>query len=312
MKRLLLLVLLIAAPGLAQDTKISALPNGSPGQATDAIPIACAGANYRLAGSDFLSTSVPLLTVPITFQVADVNGHMVILQTSNTADSTHGAFAMNLWDGPLFTSTRDPILNLGYNQSYSGTAVKAGEPQLYFQFEADYEPSGGNRYVEWHLNYWNAAGTLNIRPIQFTANRTTDVDILSFSGTSINFLAANGVDIRAQFDSAANFTMRSGSPILKNNNNQSFIKQRIVAGSAVDLLFLDGSDVLQVAPAGYHLRTNVNGSLSLEARTYAQVSATAPPDGTLAYCSDCLVQASCAGSGTGALAKRLNGAWVCN
>lgn len=30
------------------------------------------------------------------------------------------------------------------------------------------------------------------------------------------------------------------------------------------------------------------------------------------YCSDCTVASPCAGSGTGALAKRLNGAWVCN
>ena len=37
-----------------------------------------------------------------------------------------------------------------------------------------------------------------------------------------------------------------------------------------------------------------------------------PANGTMAYCSDCTVANPCAGSGTGALAKRLNGAWVCN
>lgn len=35
-------------------------------------------------------------------------------------------------------------------------------------------------------------------------------------------------------------------------------------------------------------------------------------NGTLVYCSDCTVATPCAGSGTGALAKGLNGAWVCN
>lgn len=35
-------------------------------------------------------------------------------------------------------------------------------------------------------------------------------------------------------------------------------------------------------------------------------------DGTLLYCSDCTFANPCAGSGTGAMAKRLNGAWRCD
>ena len=38
----------------------------------------------------------------------------------------------------------------------------------------------------------------------------------------------------------------------------------------------------------------------------------APADGAIVYCPDCAIGAVCAGAGTGALAKRLNGAWVCN
>ena len=37
-----------------------------------------------------------------------------------------------------------------------------------------------------------------------------------------------------------------------------------------------------------------------------------PADGALVYCSDCAIANPCAGAGTGAMAKRLNGAWVCN
>lgn len=37
-----------------------------------------------------------------------------------------------------------------------------------------------------------------------------------------------------------------------------------------------------------------------------------PANGTFAYCSDCTTANPCAGSGTGALAKRLNAVWVCN
>jgi hypothetical protein len=37
-----------------------------------------------------------------------------------------------------------------------------------------------------------------------------------------------------------------------------------------------------------------------------------PANGTFLYCSDCKIANPCAGGGTGALAKRLNGIWVCN
>ena len=37
-----------------------------------------------------------------------------------------------------------------------------------------------------------------------------------------------------------------------------------------------------------------------------------PANGTVAYCSDCGIANPCAGAGTGAGAKRLNGVWVCN
>ena len=35
-------------------------------------------------------------------------------------------------------------------------------------------------------------------------------------------------------------------------------------------------------------------------------------NGAVVYCSDCTIANPCAGAGTGAIAKRLNGAWVCN
>jgi hypothetical protein len=37
-----------------------------------------------------------------------------------------------------------------------------------------------------------------------------------------------------------------------------------------------------------------------------------PANGTFLYCSDCTITNPCAGGGSGALAKRLNGIWICN
>jgi hypothetical protein len=52
------------------------------------------------------------------------------------------------------------------------------------------------------------------------------------------------------------------------------------------------------------------GKFSLNAVAFASLGT--PSNGTLVYCSDCTIANPCAGSGTGALAKRLNGVWVCN
>ena len=43
-----------------------------------------------------------------------------------------------------------------------------------------------------------------------------------------------------------------------------------------------------------------------------QASLGTPSNGTVVYCSDCTIANPCASGGTGALAKRLNGVWVCN
>jgi hypothetical protein len=47
------------------------------------------------------------------------------------------------------------------------------------------------------------------------------------------------------------------------------------------------------------------------ATTFASLSGTAQ-NGTLMYCSNCTKTTPCAAGGTGAIAKRLNGAWDCN
>jgi hypothetical protein len=56
--------------------------------------------------------------------------------------------------------------------------------------------------------------------------------------------------------------------------------------------------------------------LNIPAIVYNGVSfsslSTFPSNGTVLYCKDCTIAAVCSGGGTGALAKKLNGAWVCN
>lgn len=66
---------------------------------------------------------------------------------------------------------------------------------------------------------------------------------------------------------------------------------------------LDSDISLSLAPKG-------NGKLQIGAVTFANLGT--PSNGAFIYCSDCTIANPCAGSGTGAFAKRLNGVWVCN
>jgi len=53
-----------------------------------------------------------------------------------------------------------------------------------------------------------------------------------------------------------------------------------------------------------------NGGLGMYGVLYSALGANT--NGTFAYCSDCTVASPCDSLGTGAIAKRLNGVWVCN
>lgn len=57
---------------------------------------------------------------------------------------------------------------------------------------------------------------------------------------------------------------------------------------------------------------SVGASIQFSPGTVAFASLGTPSNGVIYYCSDCTIANPCAGSGTGAIAKRLNGVWVCN
>jgi hypothetical protein len=55
---------------------------------------------------------------------------------------------------------------------------------------------------------------------------------------------------------------------------------------------------------------NARTRVTEENLTYAQLGAWA--DGSLVYCTDCTATTPCSGGGTGAMARRINGTWVCS
>ena len=81
-----------------------------------------------------------------------------------------------------------------------------------------------------------------------------------------------------------------------------------------------GDIIFQTAPAGGSGTTQNtlataftiqdDGAVQLKSVTFANLPTVA--NGYLIYCSDCTIASPCASGGSGALAKGINGAWVCN
>lgn len=80
------------------------------------------------------------------------------------------------------------------------------------------------------------------------------------------------------------------------------------AGSA---LFLKKSSagVLLISADG---TTTGGAGVALASFNFANIATFLTGNGIIGYCSDCTIANPCAGAGTGALAKRLNGVNVCN
>lgn len=71
-----------------------------------------------------------------------------------------------------------------------------------------------------------------------------------------------------------------------------------------------GANVLKVSNGSTGFGGVYSGSVRLEGVLEANLGS--PSNGTVVYCSDCTIANPCASGGTGAIAKRLNGVWVCN
>lgn len=77
----------------------------------------------------------------------------------------------------------------------------------------------------------------------------------------------------------------------------------ILGNPAGDLFWYDGTATWLEYGSGI-------GGVKPRTLTFATLGT--PGNGVFVYCSDCTIANPCAGAGTGAFAKRLNGVWVCN
>lgn len=82
------------------------------------------------------------------------------------------------------------------------------------------------------------------------------------------------------------------------------------SSDALTLFSTPGTGTVILNAAGSNRLTAGTGGVQFESRAFAALGA--PGNGTVIYCSDCTIANPCAAAGTGALAKRINGGWICN
>jgi len=114
---------------------------------------------------------------------------------------------------------------------------------------------------------------------------TDSVFTVASGGIGINIAAGTS----GGFIISGNLFTGAGTKISDNSTGTS----KIIAGNTAPPSAPVNNEILQLGPTTFaNLGTPINGSFR--------------------FCSDCTIANPCAAAGTGALAKRLNGVWVCN
>lgn len=173
--------------------------------------------------------------------------------------------------------------------SFTGTAVQVdtGSTRGEVCIDCDLEGST-NGFVKATANTWTFIGG------NISANGTNVTDaqptFTQFFATNVGGVIQNLAIAPSGAITTDSLALGSASSSGTNTINGPSGWQLNGGGSAQ--AFLDNT--------GFRFRSSVFGSLP------------AATNGTAMYCSDCTVANPCAGGGTGALAKRINGAWVCN
>lgn len=134
----------------------------------------------------------------------------------------------------------------------------------------------------------------------FSANTDTFVSVQAFGDVDLYGNGTSGV--------AATFVrvnpVSGWAPVIHNLMNATSSAIIPLAGAG------DTTSVYRLEPAYQNSGWTFKGNARIGPTTFGALGT--PLNGTIIYCSDCTIANPCAGSGTGALAKRLNGIWVCN
>jgi hypothetical protein len=247
--------------------------------------------------------------IPNVF-IGDVRAHTTSANGSCTAGYTSGALNLNATSGVLVHDCQ--FHDVGAMINISGpTGNSAAEIHLSNVEAKDLVVDNASDVSAFGGEYSNVCTTSNTRaPVFFLPGR------LAYSFTDG---APSGAAAMGRFwdstvtPSPSNLagSMRFSQPIaLANGQSLWGLNGSGGTNPAVSLIGVDSSN---------HVQLGMNNAASVQAGAQFVLASTtfsalpaSPVNGTLLYCSDCKTATSCAGSGSGAIAKRVNSAWVCN
>jgi hypothetical protein len=162
--------------------------------------------------------------------------------------------------------------------------------------------SSGNATLDFILNSGNGSG-IKASEIDF---RDNGANIFTLAKSTTNgFLLADTVNAMNRFrmnPSGLSSLMSIGATDVQINSETN--ANSGTGGLSVWTGGASSSKIASITPTG------TAGAVTLTAILFANLGT--PANGTFYFCSDCTIANPCAGAGTGALAKRLNGVWVCN
>lgn len=200
--------------------------------------------------------------------------------------------------------------NTAANGYWKIDSTAADKFTLYRAFEIGDLPSSGNgtyavggtaRNITL-VDRWQFSPGGNTTGQATTTSTSGTVDTLTIQSISTGGNGGNDFGSRLVLSAEdQGGIIRQRAAIVGRNNSASsaYSQLELQTGTAYDTL----TTKMTIYP---------DGGFGLSALTATALGAWAASNGTFAYCSDCTITNPCAGSGTGALAKRLNGAWVCN
>ena len=180
-----------------------------------------------------------------------------------------------------------------------GPAIRA-RSALGWIIDGNYFESQTGRPLIYFTNESPVSGGLLITGNYMSGSGTAAIEIQGASGVTI---AANHVNAGPPY---INFVLATTAGAL----SRYLIQAGSVSGSGYTYLFRDGTTGTAYTDTLVSDVVATIGRQTFMGVTFANLGT--PSNGTIVYCSDCTIAYPCAGGGTGALAKRLNGAWVCN
>lgn len=198
------------------------------------------------------------------------------------------------------------VSTFGWNLNYGGAPIDPTQPTIALHLEKEY-CINGKPNVEAHIQHLDTNGVSH-RPFSIAAPWDgSGGSSLRLEGDRMGFHDYNG-NQRVLFNLNEGADVMElvpergrGMRIRQDKNNLPWLQQLNNAGNTFLFLpYFDNND-----------RLYVSGAVQL-GTAVLQSDLGSPPNGTLAYCADCMMTNPCSGGGTGALAKRLNGIWVCN